>query len=74
MVGKISVLERGPKPPVMRTTVFPVTVGASEVVVVVGVDGRRIAAKLDLAVLRLRSESWRLQALVKLKYTSTSAV
>ena len=43
-------------------------------VVVVVVVGRRRVAKLDLAVSRLRSESWRLQVWVKLKNTSTSAV
>ena len=47
-------------------------IGADVVVVVEA--GRRRAAKLDLAVSRLRSESWRLQAFVKLKNASTSAV
>ena len=52
---------------------FVVVVVPGSTLVVVD-NGRRRVAKLDLAVSRLRSEPWRFQVLVKLKYTSTSAV
>ena len=54
------------KPKAVTSVVVVVVVGGGGggVVVVVVVGGRRRAGKLDLAVSRLRSEYWRLQAFV----------
>ena len=60
--------------PIFSVVVVLVRVESVVVAVATVEDGRRIAAKLDLAVPRLRSKSWRLQALVKLKNASTSVV
>ena len=60
--------------PIFSVVVVLVRVEGVVVAVATVDDGRRIAAKLDLAVPRLRSKSWRLQALAKLKNTSTSVV